>query len=153
MFITISLWINSVVVESMAKPLKISEEAAVQMPMKTVASLIALVAIGTWAYFGINEALNKHNTQLELMERDLELNSEFRIKWPRGLLGSLPADSEQFMLIEELYKQVDKIQIRVDSMMHNEVNIEALTKAVTKLQSDVEKLKDKQRSFANGSHE
>ena len=137
----------------MGKPLKISEEAAVQMPMKTVASLIALVAIGTWAYFGINEALNKHNTQLELMERDLELNSEFRSKWPRGLLGSLPADSEQFMLIEELYKQVDKIQIRVDSMMHNEVNIEALTKAVTKLQSDVEKLKDKQRSFANGSHE
>ena len=137
----------------MGKPLKISEEAAVQMPMKTVASLIALVAIGTWAYFGINEALNKHNTQLELMERDLELNSEFRIKWPRVLLGSLPADSEQFMLIEELYKQVDKIQIRVDSMMHNEVNIEALTKAVTKLQSDVEKLKDKQRSFANGSHE
>ena len=133
--------------------LKISDEARVQMPMKTVASLIALVAIGTWAYFGINEALNKHNTQLELMERDLELNSEFRIKWPRGLLGSLPADSEQFMLIEELYKQVDKIQIRVDSMMHNEVNIEALTKAVTKLQSDVEKSKDKQRSFANGSHE
>ena len=135
----------------MPKPLKISEEAAVQMPMKTVASLIALVAIGTWAYFGINEALNKHNTQLELMERDLELNSEFRIKWPRGLLGSLPADSEQFMLIEELYKQVDKIQIRVDSMMHNEVNIEALSKAVNKLQSDVEKLKDKQRSFANGN--
>jgi hypothetical protein len=135
----------------MGKPLKISEEAAVQMPMKTVASLIALVAIGTWAYFGINEALNKHNTQLELMERDLELNSEFRIKWPRGLLGSLPADSEQFMLIEELYKQVDKIQIRVDSMMHNEVNIEALSKAVNKLQSDVEKLKDKQRSFANGN--
>ncbi len=137
----------------MGKPLKISEEAAVQMPMKTVASLIALVAIGTWAYFGINEALNKHNTQLELMERDLELNSEFRIKWPRGLLGSLPADSEQFMLIEELYKQTDKMQIRVDSMMHNEVNIEALTKAVNKLQSDVEKLKDKQRAFANGSHE
>ena len=137
----------------MATPLKISEEAAVQLPMKTVASLIALVAIGTWAYFGINEALNKHNTQLELMERDLELNSEFRIKWPRGLLGSLPADSEQFMLIEELYKQVDKIQVRVDSMMHNEVNIEALSKAVNKLQSDVEKLKDKQRTFANGSHE
>ena len=135
----------------MPKPLKISEEAAVQMPMKTVASLIALVAIGTWAYFGINEALNKHNTQLELMERDLELNSEFRIKWPRGLLGRLPAVSEQFMLIEELYKQTDKMQIRVDSMMHNEVNIEALTKAVNKLQSDVEKLKDKQRQFANGN--
>ena len=136
--------------EYMGKPLKISEEAAVQMPMKTVASLIAMVAIGTWAYFGINEKLNKHNTQLELMERDLEMNTEFRIKWPRGLLGSLPADSEQFMLIEELYKQMDKVQIRVDSMLHNEVNIEALTKAVNKLQSDVEKLKDKQRTFSNG---
>ena len=136
----------------MGKPLKISEEAAVQMPMKTVASLIAMVAIGTWAYFGINESLNKHATQLELMEKDLEMNSEFRIKWPRGLLGSLPADSEQFMLIEELYKQVDKMQIRLESMMHNEVNIEALSKAVNKLQADVEKLKDKQRSFANGSH-
>ncbi len=136
----------------MGKPLKISEEAAVQMPMKTVFSLIAMVAIGTWAYFGINEALNKHNTQLELMERDLELNSEFRIKWPRGLLGSLPADSEQFMLIEELYKQVDKLQVRVDSMLHNEVNIEALSKAVNKLQADVEKLKDKQRDFSNGNN-
>ena len=137
----------------MSKPFKFSEEAAVQMPFKTVASLIALVSIGTWAYFGINEALNKHNTQIELMERDLEMNTEFRIKWPRGLLGSLPADSEQFMLIEELYKQVDKMQIRVDSMMHNEVNIEALAKAVDKLQRDVEKLKDKQREFANGNGE
>ena len=87
------------------------------------------------------------------MEKDLVENTEFRIKWPRGLLGSLPADSEQFMLIEELYKQVDKLQTRVDSMLHNEVNIEALTKAVNKLQGDVEKLKDKQRSFANGGHE
>ena len=87
------------------------------------------------------------------MEKVLVENTEFRIKWPRGLLGSLPADSEQFMLIEELYKQTDKMQIRLDSMMHNEVNIEALSKAVNKLQGDVEKLKDKQRSFANGSHE
>ena len=87
------------------------------------------------------------------MEKDLVENTEFRIKWPLGLLGSLPADSEQFMLIEELYKQVDKLQVRVDSMLHNEVNIEALTKAVNKLQGDVEKLKDKQRSFANGGHE
>ena len=130
--------------------LKISDEARVQMPMKTVASLITLVAIGTWAFFGIQEKLNKHSTKLEIMGKDLVMNSEFRIKWPRGLLGSLPADSEQFMLIEELYKQTDKMQIRVDSMMHNEVNIEALTKAVNKLQSDVEKLKDKQRQFANG---
>ena len=153
MFITISLWINSVVVESMGKPLKISEQAAVQMPMKTVASLTSLVAIGTWAFFGIQENLNRHATKLQIMEKDLVENTEFRIKWPRGLLGSLPADSEQFMLIEELYKQTDKMQIRLESMMHNEVNIEALTKAVNKLQADVEKLKDKQRSFANGGHE
>ena len=107
--------------------LKISDEAKVQMPMKTVASLITLVAIGTWAFFGIQEKLNQHSTKLEIMGKDSELNTEFRIKWPRGLLGSLPADSEQFMLIEELYKQMDK------------------------LQKDVEKLKDKQRQFANGS--
>ena len=131
--------------------LKISEEVRVQMPMKTVASLITLVAIGTWAFFGIQEKLNQHSTQLKMMGKDSELNTEFRIKWPRGLLGSLPADSEQFMLIEELYKQMDKLQIRVDGMLHNEVNITALNKAVEKLQGDVEKLKDKQRQFANGS--
>ena len=131
--------------------LKISEEAKVQMPMKTVASLIALVAIGTWAFFGIQEKLNKHSTKLEIMEKDLVMNSEFRIKWPRGLLGSLPADSEQFMLIEELYKQTDKQQERIDDMLHNDVNIQALEKAVDKLQKDVEKLKDKQRTFSNGN--
>ena len=131
--------------------LKISDEAKVQMPMKTVASLITLVAIGTWAFFGIQEKLNQHSTQLQIVEKDLVENTEFRIKWPRGLLGALPADSEQFMLIEELYKQMDKVQKRVDGMLHNEVNIEALNKAVNKLQLDVEKLKDKQRQFANGN--
>ena len=131
--------------------LKISDEAKVQMPMKTVASLIALISIGTWAFFGINEKLNQHSTTLELMEKDLVENTAFRIGWPRGLLGSLPADSEQFMLIEELYKQTDKQQERIDGMLHNAVNIEALEKAVDKLQSDVEKLKDKQRSFSNGT--
>ena len=131
--------------------MKISEEAKVQMPMKTVASLITLVAIGTWAFFGIQEKLNKHSTKLEIMGKDLVMNSEFRIKWPRGLLGSLPADSEQFMLIEELYKQTDKQQERIDDMLHNDVNIQALEKAVDKLQKDVEKLKDKQRQFANGA--
>ena len=131
-------------------PLKISESVSVQMPMKTVASLIAMVAIGTWAFFGVQEKLNQHATQLEIMNKDLVMNTEFRIKWPRGLLGSLPADSEQFMLIDELYKQSDKVQERVDSMLHNEVGIKALDKAVDKLQSDVEKLKDKQRTFSNG---
>ncbi len=122
------------------------------MPMKTVASLIAMVAIGTWAYFGINESLNKHATQLELMEKDLEMNSEFRIKWPRGLLGSLPADSEQFMLIEELYKQVEKLQDKQESGMHNTVNIDRLQKDVEKILVNIEKLKDASRElkFSNG---
>ena len=131
--------------------MKINESTNVAMPIRNLISIIAAVAVGVWAFFGIQEKLNTHSTQLEIMEKDLVLNTEFRIKWPRGLLGSLPADSEQFMLIEELYKQTDKVQLRVDSMLHNEVNISALTKAVEKLQSDVEKLKDKQRSFANGN--
>ena len=95
------------------KPLNISEEAAVQMPMKTVASLIALVAIGTWAYFGLHETLNAHSTKIELMEKDLVENTEFRIKWPRGQLGSLPADSEQFLMIDDIYKTTDKINKHV----------------------------------------
>ncbi len=138
--------------ESMGKPLKISEEAAVQMPMKTVASLIAMVAIGTWAYFGINESLNKHATQLELMEKDLEMNSEFRIKWPRGLLGSLPADSEQFMMLEDLYKTTDRINKQIENMMHNKVNIDFLTKQMEKALEDIEELKDANREihYKNG---
>jgi hypothetical protein len=140
-------------VEFMGKPLKFSEEASVQMPFKTVASLITMVAIGTWAYFGLIETQNRVTTQIELMQKDLEMNTEFRIKWPRGLLGSLPADSEQYMMLEDLYKTTDRINKQIESLMHNEVNIDALTKAVNKLQFDVEKLKDKQRSFANGSHE
>jgi hypothetical protein len=135
------------------KPLKISEEAAVQMPMKTVASLIAMVAIGTWAYFGINESLNKHATQLELMEKDLEMNSEFRIKWPRGLLGSLPADSEQFMMLEDLYKTTDRINKQIENMMHNKVNIEFLSKQMNKALEDIEELKDSNREihYKNGA--
>jgi len=130
--------------------MKFSPDQSVQMPMKTVISLIIMVALGTFGFFQIQEKLNQNSTALEIMGKDSELNTEFRIKWPRGLLGSLPADSEQFMLIEELYKQMDKVQLRVDSMLHNEVGIKALDKAVDKLQKDVEKLKDKQRSFSNG---
>ena len=133
-------------------PVKLNESTNVAMPIRNLISIIAAVAVGVWAFFGIQEKLNTHSTQLEIMEKDLVLNSEFRIGWPRGLLGSLPADSEQFMLIEELYKQTDKMQLRLESMMHNEVNIEALTKAVEKLMSDVEKLIDKQREFANGNN-
>ena len=136
----------------MVKPLKISEEAAVQMPMKTVASLIAMGAIGTWAYFGINESLNKHATQLELMEKDVDQNSEFRVKWPRGLLGSLPADSEQYMMLEDLYKTTDRINKQIENMMHNKVNIEFLTKQMEKALEDIEELKDANREihYKNG---
>ena len=136
---------------STKKPLTISEEASVQMPMKTVASLIGLVAIGTWAYFGLIETQNQHHTRLQLMEADVEDNTEFRIKWPRGLMGSLPADSEQFMLIEDLYKQVEKMQLTQEMNMTNKVNIEFLMKQLDKAQKDIEKLKDKQREFANGN--
>jgi len=131
--------------------LKISDEAKVQMPMKTVVSLIALVAIGTWAYFGLVETQNRISTQLEIMNKDLEHNTEFRIKWPRGMLGALPADQEQFMMIEDLYKSVDRLQKAIEDGMHNKVNIEFLSKQMNKVLADIEKLKDKQRSFANGT--
>ena len=133
--------------------MKISEEAAVQMPMKTVASLIALVAIGTWAYFGLHETLNAHSTKIELMEKDLVENTEFRIKWPRGQLGSLPADSEQFMMIEDLYKTTDKLNKHIESMALNKVNIEFLTKQMDKVLQDIEKLKDSNREmkYTNGN--
>jgi len=134
------------------KPLQISEEAKVQMPFKTVLSLLSMVAIGTWAYFGVIETQNKISTRLELMEKDLTENTDFRIKWPRGQLGSLPADSEQFMLIEDLYKQVEKLQTQQEAGMHNKVNIEFLQKQVEKLLNDVEKLKDVNRDikYKNG---
>ena len=138
----------------MAKqPLNIPEEAAVQMPMKTVASLIMMVAIGTWAYFGIIETQNRLQTEVELMQKDLVENTAFRIGWPRGTLGSLPADSEQFMLIEELYKQVEKLQIQQESGMHNKVNIEFLTKQLEKALENIEELKDSNREihYKNGN--
>ena len=136
------------------KPLNISEEARVQMPMKTVASLIAMVAIGTWAYFGIIETQNKLSTQVELMSKDLTENTEFRIKWPRGQLGSLPADSEQFMMIEDLYKTTDKLNTHIENMALNKVNIEFLRKQMDKVLDDIEKLKDANREigYKNGSY-
>ena len=134
------------------KPLRISEEAAVQMPMKTVASLIAMVAIGTWAYFGIIETQNKIQTTVELMSKDLTENTEFRIKWPRGQLGSLPADSEQFMMIEDLYKTTEKINAHIENMALNKVNIQFLRKQMDKVLEDIEELKDANREihFKNG---
>ena len=129
------------------KPLTISESAAVQMPMKTVASLIVIVALGTMGYFQIVERLNVADTRLQLMEKDLEENTEFRIKWPRGQLGSLPADSEQFMMIEDLYKSSDKLNKHIEDMALNKVNIEFLRKQMDKVLEDIEKLKDANREF------
>ena len=136
------------------QPLNIGEEARVQMPMKTVASLIVIVAMGVWGYFGIVEKLNQHSTRLELMEKDLTENTDFRIKWPRGQLGSLPADSEQFMMIEDLYKTTDKLNAHIENMALNKVNIEFLRKQMDKVLSDIEKLKDANREigYKNGSY-
>ena len=135
------------------KPLNISEEAAVQMPMKTVASLIALVAIGTWAYFGLHESLNQTQTKLELMNADVEATTEFRIKWPRGQMGALPADSEQYMMLEDLYKTTDRLNKHIESMALNKVNIEFLTKQMDKVLVDIEKLKAANRDlgYTNGA--
>ena len=136
------------------KPLNISEEAAVQMPMKTVASLIIIVALGTMGYFQIIERLNVADTRIQIMEKDLEENTEFRIKWPRGQLGSLPADSEQFMMIEDLYKTTDKINKHVEDMALNKVNIQFLRTQMDKVLEDIEKLKDANREigYKNGSY-
>ena len=120
--------------------LKISEEAAVQMPMKTVASLITLVAIGTWAYFGIIETLNKHTTTLELMSKDLEQNSEFRIKYPRGELGQSSGEAELFMLVEHMAGLIESMDEELKGMRNNKINIDFLKEQVSKLQEDVEKL-------------
>ena len=122
------------------------------MPFKTVASLITMVAIGTWAYFGLIETQNRVTTQIELMQKDLEMNTEFRIKWPRGLLGSLPADSEQYMMLEDLYKTTDRINKQIESMMHNKINIDFLSKQMEKVLIDIEELKDSNREihYKNG---
>ena len=137
------------------KPLNISESAAVQMPMKTVASLIVIVALGTMGYFQMIERLNVADTRLQITEKDLNENTEFRIKWPRGQLGSLPADSEQFMMIEDLYKTTDKLNKHIESMALNKVNIEFLTKQMEKALNDIEELKDKARDmhYKNGNGE
>ena len=135
------------------KPLTISESAAVQMPMKTVASLIVIVALGTMGYFQIVERLNIADTRLQLMEKDLTENTDFRIKWPRGQLGSLPADSEQYMLIEDLYKQVEKLQQNIEMNMSNKLKIEFMEGQISKLLTDVEELKDANREivYKNGT--
>ncbi len=144
--------------------MKISDSTSVSMPMRNLLSIVVAVAIGVWAYFGVIERLNKLETSGTLLEKDLEQvtktlsgdiekNNEFRIKWPRGELGSLPADSEQFMLIEHMAGQIEKIQIAIEEGMHNKVNIEFLQKQLEKVQATLEKVQEEHRAYKvqNGS--
>ena len=135
------------------KRMDISDNTAISMPVRNMLAIIGAVGIGVWSYFGITEKLNQHSTTITLMQSDLEKNTEFRIKWPRGEMGSLPADSEQFMLIEDLYGSVEKIEENLEQNMTNKVNIEFLQKQVEKMLEDIEKLKDSDREivYKNGN--
>ena len=146
----------------MKNRLDISDSTAVSMPMKNLIAIVGAVAMGVWAYFGVIERLNKLETNTTLLTKDLEQaeealsldiekNNEFRIKWPRGDLGSPPADSEQFMLIEFLSGQVEAIQKELEGMMNNKVNIERLQKDMEKALNDIEELKDSLREAKNGN--
>jgi uncharacterized protein HemX len=127
--------------------MKISENTSVSMPMRNLLSIIAAVGIGVWFAFGVIERLNNIETQQTLIEKDLEQAVEFSIKWPRGELGSLPADSEQFMLIEHMAGQIEKIQEQIEEGMHNKVNIEFLQKQLEKLQQQLEKIQEEHRNI------
>ena len=130
--------------------MKLSDNTAISMPMRNLLSILAAVGIGVWSYFGIIERLNTLETDNTLMKSDLEKAVEFSIKWPRGELGSLPADSEQFLLIESLLTDVEDIQEEIKESRHNAVNINRLQKDVEKILEQIEKLKDKVRN--NGNH-
>ena len=129
--------------------MKLGPEQSVQMPMKTVASLIVLVSIFTFSYFQITEKINKLETANHLIKKDLEGAVEFSIKWPRGELGTLPADSEQFLLIEDAIKDIEDIQEEIKESRHNAVNISRLQEDVDKILEEIEKLKDKVRNNGN----
>ena len=141
--------------------LDISDNTAISMPVRNMLAIIGAVAVGVWAYFGVLERITMlettsklsekdMNAHVERIENDLKKNTEFRIKWPRGEMGALPADGEQFMLIEDLYKSVEKIEKNLEQNMTNKVNIERLQKDVEKMLIDIEKLKDADREIKNG---
>ena len=127
----------------------LSDKTEIGLPLKNLIALLGITATSVWAYFGIIERLNNTETQSKLMVADVEKNTEFRIKWPRGEMGSLPADSEQFMLIEHIAGQIEKHEQQLESGMHNKVNIDFLKNQVEQLRADVEKLKDKVRENGN----
>ena len=131
--------------------MRVSDNTAISMPMRNLLSILAAVGIGVWAYFGIIERLNNVETHSTLMKSDLEKAVEFSIKWPRGELGSLPADSEQFLLIESLLTDVEDIQTEIKESRHNAVNILILQKDVDKILIQIELIKDKVRNNGNSS--
>tara|TARA_B100001248_G_scaffold255077_1_gene234362 strand:- start:1546 stop:1956 length:411 start_codon:yes stop_codon:yes gene_type:complete len=133
------------------KRMDISDNTAISMPIRNMIAIIGAVCIGVWAYFGITEKLNQHDTQLTLIQKDLETVVEFSIKYPRGELGQSQNDLEQFMLIEELYKIVDRIQKEVDENADNKINIDFLKEQMEKAQVNIEKLKDADREIKNGN--
>jgi hypothetical protein len=133
--------------------MKVSSDTAISMPARNLISIVAAVAVGVWSYFGIVERLNTLETSRQLMESDLEKAVEFSVKWPRGELGALPADSEQFMLIEYHDGQITKMKEQLEAGIHNKVNIEFLKEQVKKLQDDVERLKDKVREQNGAGHD
>jgi hypothetical protein len=133
--------------------MRVSDNTAISMPMRNLISILAAVGIGVWAYFGIIERINKLETDNTLIQKDLDAAVEFSIKWPRGELGSLPADSEQFLLIESLLSDVEYIQLEIKESRHNAVNIKRLQQDVDKILAAIEILKDKVRNNGNGSHD
>jgi len=141
--------------------LDISDNTAISMPVRNMLAIIGAVAVGVWAYFGVLERITMLettsklsekdvNAHVERIENDLKKNTEFRIKWPRGEMGTLPADSEQYMLIEDIYGTLEKVEKQLDNMMNNKINIEFLQKQVDKMLSDIENLKDADREIKNG---
>jgi|TARA_R100001082_G_scaffold44858_1_gene23956 methylthioribose-1-phosphate isomerase len=133
------------------KKIEVSSESGISMPIKNLISIVGAVAVGVWAYFGVVERLNRLESDNRLMHKDLEKAVEFSIKWPRGELGSLPADAEQFLLIEDALKDIEDIQEELKESRHNATNISRLQKDVDRLMNELEKLKDKVRE--NGSHD
>ena len=131
----------------------VSDNTSISMPIRNMLAIIGAVAVGVWAYFGVVEQLNQHSNTITLMQKDLESNSEFRIKYPRGELGQSQNDLEQFMLIEDLYKIVEKMEAVLKKNMENKVNIQFLQKQVEKIAKDIEKLKDADRDikYTNGN--
>ena len=132
--------------------LDVSDRTAISMPMRNLLAILSATAVGVWAFFGIQERLNTLETRVTLSESDLTKNTEFRIKWPRGELGALPADAQQDLLLEFMASQVESMQADMESMMSNTVNIKRSQQDIERLLNDVEKLKDKIRENGNGGN-